>query len=108
MNGIDKCSGSCNFVNDLSTKVSVPRQTKNVNLKVFNMITRIIEKKTSIKHISCDCKCKLNGKYTVQIRNGIMINVNTSIKKYLTCKKDYSWNPSANVCENSKYLKSIV
>ena len=45
MNGIDKCSGSCNFVNDLSTKVSVPRQTKNVNLKVFNMVTRIIEKK---------------------------------------------------------------
>ena len=45
MNGIDKCSGSCNFVNDLSTKVSVPRQTKNVNLKVFNMIMWIIEKK---------------------------------------------------------------
>ena len=24
------------------------------------------------------------------------------------CKKDYSWNLRANVCENSKYLKSIV
>ena len=108
MNGIDKCSGSCNFVNDLSTKVSVPRQTKNVNLKVFNMIMWIIEKKTSIKHVSCDSKCKLSGKYTIQIKNGIMINVNTSVKEYLMCKKDYSWNLRANVCENSKYLKSIV
>ena len=37
-----------------------------------------------------------------------MINVNTSVKEYLMCKKDYSWNLRANVCENSKYLKSIV
>ena len=37
-----------------------------------------------------------------------MTNVNTSVKKYLMCKKDYSWNLWANVCENSKYLKSIV
>ena len=41
----------------------------------------------------------------IQIRNGIMINVYTSVKK---CKKDYSWNPSACVCEKSKYLKRIV
>ena len=24
------------------------------------------------------------------------------------CKKDYSWNPSIFICENNKYLKSIV
>ena len=24
------------------------------------------------------------------------------------CKKDYSWDPSACICENSKYLKSIT
>ena len=23
------------------------------------------------------------------------------------CKKDYSWNPSTCICENSKYLKII-
>ena len=25
-----------------------------------------------------------------------------------TCKRDYSWNPSICICENSKYLKSIA
>ena len=29
---------------------------KDVNVKVFNMITRINEANTIIKHISCDCK----------------------------------------------------
>ena len=29
-------------------------------------------------------------------------------KHYHKCKKDYSWNPSTCICENSKYLKSIT
>ena len=29
-------------------------------------------------------------------------------KNYRTCKKDYSWNSSTCICENSKYLKSIA
>ena len=29
-------------------------------------------------------------------------------KKYRKCKKDYSWNPSPCICENSKYLISIA
>ena len=29
-------------------------------------------------------------------------------KIYLKCKKDYSWNPSSCICENSKYLKNIA
>ena len=24
------------------------------------------------------------------------------------CKRDYSWDSSTSICENSKYLKSIV
>ena len=28
--------------------------------------------------------------------------------KYRTCKKDHSWNPSIYICENSRFLKSIV
>ena len=28
--------------------------------------------------------------------------------KYYNCEKDYSWNPSICICENSKYLKSVV
>ena len=41
MISLDKCQGSCNAVDDLSTKISVPSETNDVNLKVFNMIKRI-------------------------------------------------------------------
>ena len=36
---LDKSNGSFNVVDDLSMKICVPSKTKNVNVKVFNMIT---------------------------------------------------------------------
>ena len=56
MISLDECSGSCNSVKDLSTKICVPSQTKDVNTKAFNMIANRNEGKTLIKHISFDCK----------------------------------------------------
>ena len=37
------------------------QKKKDLNVKVFNMITRITESKTLMKHISCDFKCKFNS-----------------------------------------------
>ena len=50
---VDECDGSCN-VGDLSPKISVSSESKYVNVKVFNIITRINVAKIFIKHISCD------------------------------------------------------
>ena len=35
-----KCSGSCNNINDPYAKLCVPDTTKNLNVKVFNLISR--------------------------------------------------------------------
>ena len=35
-----KCSGSCNNVNDPYANICVPDVVKNVNVKVFNLISR--------------------------------------------------------------------
>ena len=61
MISLDKCSGSCNSVDNLSPKICVPSKTKYLNVKVFNMITNKSEAKTMVKHISCDFKCKFNS-----------------------------------------------
>ena len=37
-------------------------KTEDLNLSVFNMITGINELKTLTTHISCECKCRLDGK----------------------------------------------
>ena len=58
---LDKCNGSCNAINDLSMKISVPSKTKHVNVIVFNMITRRNKAKILVKYYSCYCKWKFNS-----------------------------------------------
>ena len=57
---LDRCIGSCNTLNDLSNKVSVPNKIEDLNIHVFNMTTGINESKISTKHISCECKCNFD------------------------------------------------
>ena len=59
---LDRCVGSCNTLNDLSNKLCVPSKTEHLNLSMFNMITGINESKTLTKYISCECKCRFDGK----------------------------------------------
>ena len=40
--------------------------------------------------------------------DGIMINVNVSVKGIGRAKKDYNWHPSIRICDNSRYLKMNV
>ena len=44
----------------------------------------------------------------VQINGRIMINVNVGVKKHHICEKKYVWNPSTCICENGKYLTSVM
>ena len=45
---------------DLSIKVCVPNNTKDLNISIFNMITGVNESKIKKKHISCECECKFD------------------------------------------------
>ena len=58
MTNLDKCNGSCNV---LSPKICVLKETKAINIKVFNTITNKNRAKTMREHISCDGKCKFNS-----------------------------------------------
>ena len=78
---LDRCVGCCNNLNDLSDKVCIPNKTEDLNLSVFKMITEINESKILTKHISCECKWKLdeikcnsnqwwnNNKYDVSVKS---------------------------------------
>ena len=57
---INKCSGNCNNVNDPYAKICVPDVIKNLNLKVFNLLTRINETRSIKWHESCKCICRLD------------------------------------------------
>ena len=85
----------------------VPKETKDIDVKAFNMITNKNEAKAMTEHISCGCKCKFNSPKCNSKQKLNNKTCQCECKNYRKCKKDYSWNPSSCICENSNYLKSI-
>ena len=72
-------------------KMRISSKTKDINVNVFNVITRIYEAKTFLKHISCDCKCKFNSATCISNQKWNNDTCQWKCKKYCVCKKDYSW-----------------
>ena len=59
---LGKCVGRFNTLHDLSNKVSIPNEKEDLNLIVFNMIAGINALTTLTKDISCECKCRFDGR----------------------------------------------
>ena len=56
-----KCSGSCNSINNPCAKLCVPDVVKNLNVKVFNLMSRTNETRHIEWHETCKCKCRLDA-----------------------------------------------
>ena len=56
---VNKCSGSCNTLDDPMARLCVPNIIKNVNMKVYKVM-RLNETRIVLWHESCKCVCKLN------------------------------------------------
>ena len=89
----DRCHGSCYTCNNLSDKLCVLSKAQEVILKVFKTIIGLSKSKLLVKHISCDCKCILDGK---ECDSKQKCNTGKCQCEY---KKNYIWNPSICACE---------
>ena len=58
---VNKCSGSCNTLDDPMAKLCVPNIIKRVNMKVYNFLMRLNETRNVLWHESCKCVCRLNS-----------------------------------------------
>ena len=105
---LDRYVGCFNTLNDLSNKVCVPNKTKDLNLRFFNIITRINESKILTKHISCEYKCRFDERKCNSDQCWNNDKYLCECKKRHVYEKDYTWNPSSCSCENGKYLASIM
>ena len=56
-----KCSGSCNNINDPYVKIWVPDAVKDLNVKVFNLMSRNNETRYMKWHETCKCECRLEA-----------------------------------------------
>ena len=101
---------SCNNLNEVSGKICVPNKTKDINLNVFNLITRITESKTLTTHTSCKCKCQFDGKKcnSYQIWNNYKCRCECKSPRKIMCEEGYIWNPATCSCENGRCAKSVI
>ena len=56
-----KCSGNCNNINDPYARIWVPDIVKNLNVKVFNLMSRTNETRHIKWHETCKCICRLDA-----------------------------------------------
>ena len=89
-------------------KVCIPNKTEDLNLRVFNMIPGINESKTLLKHISCECKCKFDGRKSNSNQKWNNDKRWCECKKHNIGEKDYIWYPATCSCKNGEYLANII
>ena len=100
-----KYSGSCNNINYPYPKICVPDVIKNLNAKVFNLISRTNETRFIEWHETCKCECKFganacNNKQRWN-KNKCRIECKELIDKGV-CDIGFIWSPSNCECEFDK------
>ena len=99
---VNKCSGSCDTINNHMSKICVPNVIKRVNIQVYNFLMRLNETRNVLWHESCKCVCKLNSSVcnNKQIWNDdtCRCDCNEDFTDIISCAKGYTWNPSIWEC----------
>ena len=107
---VNKCSGSCDTLDNPMSKTCVPKIIKNVNIKVYNFLMRLNETRNVLWHESCKCVGRLNSSVcnSKQIWNSdtCRCDCNEDFADIINCNKGYTWNPSTCECQCDKWCKT--
>ena len=103
---VNECSVSCNNINDPYAKLCVPDVVKNINVQVFNLISRINETKHIIWHETCKCICRLTAIVCNSRQRWNEDKCRCKCREELIdkeiCNEGFIWNPSNCNCECDK------
>ena len=106
---VNKCSGSCNTLDNPMSKICIPKIVKNVNMQVYNFLMRLNETRNVLWHESSTCVCKLSSSVcnNKQIWNDdtCRCDCNEDFAGTISCAKGYMWNPSTCKCQCDKWCK---
>ena len=91
---VNKCSGSCNTLDDPMAKLCVLNIIKRVNITVYNFLMKLNETRNVLWHESCKCVCRLNSSVcnSKQIWNSdtCRCDCNEDFAGTMTCNKGYT------------------
>ena len=95
-----QCSGNCNNINYPYAKICVPDAIKNLNVKVFNLMSRTNETRFIEWHEKCKCKCRLDAIVSNNKQGWNNDKCRCEFKELID--KGFIWNPSNCECECDK------
>ena len=101
----NKCSGNCNNINDPYAKICVSDVAKDLNVKVFNLMSRTNETRHIKWHETCKCECRLDAIVCNNKQRWNKDKCRCECKKLIdkgVCDKGFIWNPSNCECECNK------
>ena len=102
---VDKCNGNCNNVNDPYAETCVLDIVKNLNVRIFNLLTRTNETRHIKWHEKCKCICRLDKVICNNKQKWNKAKCRCECKELSdkgTCDKGFIWNPSNCKCECDK------
>ena len=106
---VNKCSGSCNTLDNPIEELCVPNVIKGLNMKVHNFLTMLNETRNVLWHESCKCVSRLNSSVCnrKQIWNSdtCKCDCNEDFAGIRNCAKGYTWNPSTCECQCDMWCK---
>ena len=120
-----KCSSSCNNINYPYAKICVSDVVKNLNVKLFNLMSRTKEARHMQWHEKCKSECKLGANVCNNKQRWNKDKCRYECKELVDkgmCDKGFIWNPNNYECEcdktcdvreyldheNCKYRKTLV
>ena len=101
----NKCSGNCNNINDPYAKICVPDTVKDLNVRVFNLMSRTNETRHIKWHETCKCICRLDKIICNSKQRWNKDKCRCECKELIdkgVCDKGFIWNPSNCECECDK------
>ena len=92
----NKCSGNCYNINDTYARICIPDIVKNLNVKVFNLMSRTNETRHIKWHETCKCICRLDAIVCNNKQHWNKDKCRCECKELIdkgVCDKGYIWNP---------------
>ena len=102
---INKCSGNCNNINNPYANICVPDVIKDLNVKVFNLMSGTNETRFIKWHGNRKCECRLNAIICNNKQRWNKNNCRCECKDLIDkgiWNKGFIWNPSNCECECDK------
>ena len=91
---VNKCGRCCNIIDDPCARVCVPDNVKNMNVKIFNVMSGVNKTRFLVQHKSCKSKCALNKSVRNSNQKWNYDECQCKCKELYdwgSCKYDYIW-----------------